>query len=68
MKKGEYIERRGGKRTGSGRKRKHDPVVTYSVHITAAHASLLKEWGGGNISAGLRWLVDAASILIHKIK
>ena len=67
MKKGEYIERRGGKRAGAGRK-KHNPIVTYNVHITAAHASLLKEWGGGNISAGLRWLVDAASILIHKIK
>ena len=67
MKKGEYIERRGGRRAGAGRKKKA-PLIDYSVHITAAHASLLKEWGGGDISAGLRWLIDASSIFVQKIK
>lgn len=36
-----------------------DPILTYSVRIPASQAALLKEWGGGNISAGLRWLMGA---------
>lgn len=65
---GKYVERRGGRRVGSGRKKSTDPIVTYHVHITSAQASLLKKWGAGDISAGLRWLVEAASVLIQKIK
>ena len=56
----------GGKRPGAGRKKATDPLATYHVDITPAQASLLKGWGGGDISAGLRWLIDAASILVRK--
>lgn len=52
---------RGGKRPGAGAKRKHE---SYSVKITPRHAELLKKWGGGDLSAGLRWLVDVASPLV----
>ena len=54
----------GGRRVGSGRKRKGDPLVTYSVHITTQQADLLRRWGGDDLSAGLRWLVDAAKAFI----
>ena len=62
----DYIERRGGKRPGSGRKKNVDQPVTYSVDITPVQALLLKEWGGGDISRGLRWLVEVSAPLIHK--
>lgn len=57
---------RGGKRLGAGRKKSTDPIVTYSVDITHSHAELLKKWGGGDVSAGLRWLVDTVKIFINK--
>ena len=54
----------GGKRVGAGRKRKHEPVVTYSVHISQRHIELLKLWGGGSLDEGLRWLIDCAEPLV----
>ena len=57
---------RGGRRIGSGRKKKLDPIVTYSVDITIEQAELLKRWGGGDVSAGLRWLIEAANVFVHK--
>jgi hypothetical protein len=61
-----YIERRGGKRPGAGKKKSTDPIVTYSVKISHSHAELLREWGGGDISAGLRWLVNISSAVVRK--
>ena len=61
-------DKRGGKRPGAGRKKSNDPIVTYSVKITHAQAELLKKWGGGDLSAGLQWLVDAADILIRRVE
>lgn len=58
----------GGKRVGAGRKKAAHPVVAYSVDITHAQAELLKTWGGGDMSAGLRWLVDAAEVLVRKVR
>ena len=54
----------GGKRAGAGRKRTHAVRATYSVDLTPQQAGLLKMWGGGNESAGLRWLVDNAAPLV----
>ena len=59
-------ETRGGKRKGSGRKKSTDPIVTYSVRITISQAESLKTWGGGDLSAGLRWLIDSSEILIRR--
>ena len=61
-----YVERRGGRRVGAGRKKATDPIVTYSVKITNTQAKLLKVWGGGDISAGLRWLIDIADMFVRK--
>ena len=58
----------GGKRAGAGRKKLESPMATYSVRITHAQAALLKAWGGGDLSAGLRWLVDAAEILVARTR
>ena len=58
----------GVKRPGAGAKRKRDPVVTYSVRISHKHAELLKTWGGGDLSAGLRWLVDASAQLVVRVE
>lgn len=63
--KRQYVERRGGKRLGSGRKKLSEQTYSYTVHLTPDHASLLKRWGNGNVSAGLRWLIDAASVLVR---
>lgn len=57
---------RGGKRPGAGRKKSTDPITTYNIHITIAQANLLKLWGGGNISQGLRWLIDTSKPLVSK--
>lgn len=62
---GEYVERRGGRRVGAGRKRKA-VLATYSVDMTAEQAALLKAWGNGDISAGLRWLIDVAEIFVRR--
>jgi hypothetical protein len=56
---------RGGRRPGSGRKKKADPIVTYSVDITTEQAEFLRIWGDGDISAGLRWLIEASALFIH---
>ena len=57
----------GGKRKGSGRKRKNDPLIPYTVHITAYQAELLKMWGGGGLDFGLRWLINTSSHLIRRL-
>ena len=54
----------GGKRAGAGRKRVNAPRVTYAVDVTPQQAGLLKMWGGGDVSDGVRWLVDNAAPLI----
>lgn len=62
----DYIERRGGKRAGAGRKKHPEVLLIYSAKLTPKQARLAKMWGDGNMSAGLRWLIDAAEILVRK--
>lgn len=52
------------RRPGGGRKKKTDKPIDYSVKITPAQAQLLKTWGGGDVSAGLRWLISTTAPLI----
>ena len=54
----------GGKRAGSGPKRRHPPYEARVVHLTAAQVELLRMWGGGDVSAGARWLIDQAAPLV----
>lgn len=57
---------RGGKREGSGRKRNDPPTNRCCVYISDQHAALLRKWGRGNLSDGLRWLIDAAELFVMK--
>lgn len=48
-----------------GHRRKHVPPLRKRlVSLTDNQAALLRKWGRGDLSAGLRWLVDAASALV----
>lgn len=59
--------KRGGPRPGSGRK-PLTGTATYSAKIYPRQAALLRQWGNGNMSAGLRWLIDAAEPFVNKGK
>jgi hypothetical protein len=56
----------GGRRSGAGRPRGPRPLPVRSVRMSPEHAKLLRLWGGGDLSAGLRWLIDAAAPLIQQ--
>lgn len=57
----------GGGNRGAGRKRRHhDELLVQGVRLTRAQTALLRLWGGGNVSAGLRWLIAAAAGLIRR--
>lgn len=50
-----------------GHRRKHvPPLKKRLVSLTDDQAALLRKWGRGDLSAGLRWLIDAAAPLIFK--
>lgn len=54
----------GGKRDGAGRKRNNPLCARHGVYITNEQARLLRIWGKGDLSAGLRWLITAAAPMI----
>jgi hypothetical protein len=56
----------GGRRAGSGRKKERPETLTYTFRLTPAQTALLKLWGGGNASAGLRWLMNVVAPLVRK--
>lgn len=58
----EKVKRR---KTG-GRKKHFPPLKKRLVTITDEQAALLRKWGRGNLSDGLRWLVDQAAKLVGK--
>lgn len=57
---------RGGKRKGAGRPRSDPPTVSQSMRLTIEQIRLLRQWGRGDASAGLRWLIDQAKHLVRK--
>ena len=54
------VGNRGGKRSGAGRRRNDPPTRKVSLSLTDEQVKLLRMWGRGDVSAGLRWLIDAA--------
>lgn len=56
----------GGKRSGAGRKRHKPPLKARCINLTNAQAALLRLWGRGDMSAGARWLIEAATPLIRR--
>lgn len=57
---------RGGKRAGAGRKAHVPPLKRKCVRITEAQARLLRMWGRGDASAGLRWLIEQAKHVVRR--
>ena len=56
---------RGGARRGAGRKaqdRPTEPLLTYSLTLRATDVGYLNQFGRGNLSLGLRRLIDQARI------
>lgn len=49
-----------------GRKRHNPPTHRRCVCITDEQCKLLRMWGRGDTSAGLRWLIDVAKLLVYK--
>lgn len=58
---------RGGKRPGAGRKKHVPPLKRYGVTLTEEQAKLIRKWGGGDLSAGLRWLINVAELYVKKV-
>lgn len=58
---------RGGKREGAGRPRNNPPTRARCVYLTDEQVKLLRMWGRGDVSAGLRWLIDAAAPVVRKV-
>ncbi len=54
----------GGARPGSGPKPNGRALSAYRVLLTPQQVAALREWGGGDLSSGVRWLVDAAAPLV----
>lgn len=58
---------RGGPRPNSGRKRLYaSPVLRYTVRLPAEYVAALTAYGEGNMSAGVRRLVEEAGLLPPK--
>lgn len=49
-----------------GRPRHDPPLVCCHLSLTEEHKRLLRMWGRGDLSAGLRWLIDVAAPLIRR--
>jgi hypothetical protein len=50
-----------------GRKPINPPVRARCVNLTDEQVKLLRMWGRGDVSAGLRWLIDTATPMIRRI-
>lgn len=51
---------------GSGRKKHVPPLLKKSFSVTEAQVKLLRMWGRGDASAGLRWLIDQATLVVRR--
>lgn len=59
----------GGKRPRSGPKPKHGSATAiYSVRLSPEQVALLRTWGGGDLSAGLRWVIDMAEARVRRVE
>ena len=56
----------GGKREGAGRPKHNPPLKKRLLSITEEQAKLLRMWGRGDMSAGLRWLIAQAKEVVYK--
>lgn len=59
---------KGGRREGAGRKAHVPPLKRRVLTLTEDQAKLLRMWGKGDMSAGLRWLINQAAQVVYKPK
>lgn len=57
---------RGGRRPGAGQPAHDPPLHDCKVLLTEEQIKLLRKWGRGNVSAGLRWLIDRAKLVVRR--
>lgn len=50
-----------------GRPRHDPPLKARCVKLTDDQVKLLRKLGRGDMSAGLRWLIDAAELFLRKV-
>lgn len=55
----EKLSTYGGRRAGAGRKQVYVKLVRRTITLLPDHAQLLEKLGNGNLSAGVRILVEA---------
>jgi hypothetical protein len=53
---------------GAGRKPHNPPLKKRCVCVTDAQAKLLRMYGRGDLSAGLRWLVDVTAGKVRRLQ
>jgi hypothetical protein len=51
-----------------GRPRHDPPLRAVHVRLTEEQLKLLRAWGHGDVSAGMRWVVDTVSLLLVRKK
>ncbi len=51
----------------SGRKPNNPPTKARCVYLTDEQVRLLRMWGRGDVSAGLRWLIDVTKGMVVRV-
>lgn len=49
-----------------GRKRNNPPCKARCICLTDEQVKLLRMWGRGDVSAGLRWLIESAKSMVRR--
>lgn len=52
----------------SGRKRHVPPLRRHSMNVTDEQVALLRKYGRGDMSAGLRWLIEVTRHMMRKVE
>ena len=63
----EPVERTSARRK-PGRKPHVPPLKKRNLTLTDDQCKLLRMWGHGDMSAGLRWLIEAAAHLVRRVE
>lgn len=50
-----------------GRKKNNPPTKACCIRITEEQIKLLRMWGHGDVSAGLRWLINNAAPFVVRL-
>ena len=51
-----------------GRKKEVTPTKRRCVKLSDEHMRLLRMWGRGNASAGLRWIIEVSKLVVRRVE